>query len=49
MGVLLTNMLCIGVSVFITQKFEIYVWDAYGIFGFLYGGSVAYFLKGIGV
>lgn len=49
MGVLLTNFLCLGVSVFVTKKYNVYVWDAYGIFGFLYGGSLAYFIKGIGI
>jgi len=35
--------------VFITEEYEIYFWDAYGIFGFLYGASLAYFIKGIGL
>lgn len=48
-GVLLTSLLSIGVTVFITKKYDVYVWDAYGIFGFLYGGSFAHFLKGISI
>jgi len=49
MAVILTNVLCIGLCVFITEEYEIYFWDAYGIFGFLYGASLAYFIKGIGL
>ncbi|KAL4465975.1 hypothetical protein ABPG74_004212 [Tetrahymena malaccensis] len=48
-AVILTSVLCIGACVFITGDFDIYVWDAYGIFGFLYGGSLAYFIKGVGL
>lgn len=48
-GVILTSILGIGVCVLISKKFDVYVWDAYGIFGFLTGGSLAYFIKGIGL
>ncbi|EGR27842.1 proton-pumping vacuolar pyrophosphatase, putative [Ichthyophthirius multifiliis] len=45
-GILLANLISAGASLIITQEEEVYIWDAYGLFGLLIGGSIIYLIKG---
>jgi len=45
-GMFLINVMCIGAFYMISEATSIYVWNAYGIFGFLYCAGLAYYLKG---
>lgn len=45
-GMFLINIMCIGAFYMVSNAADIYVWNAYGIFGFLYGAGLAYYLKG---
>lgn len=45
-GVFLANLVCIGCILVLTKISEVWMWSGFTLFGFLYGASFAYFLKG---